>query len=126
MRAKILIVDDSATSLMWHKMALRGGPYDVSTAVDGEAGVAAAQANHPDVILMDVAMPKMNGVDACRAIRALPGLGNVPIVMVATLIELETLEPAFISGCSDHVVKPVDRAELLAKVESCLGARAVA
>jgi CheY-like chemotaxis protein len=126
MRAKILIVDDSATSLMWHKLVLRQGPYDVVTATDGEAGVAAAAAEKPDLILMDVVMPKMSGIDACRAIRALPGLGEVPIVMVSTLSELKTVESAFVGGCSDYVVKPVDRAELLAKIESCLGAPAVA
>ena len=126
MPAKILIIDDSTTSLMWHKLALRGAAYDVSTAADGEAGIAAAQANRPDLILMDVVMPGMSGIDASRAIRALPGLGNVPIVMVSTLNELETVAPGFVNGRGDYVVKPVDRAELLAKVESCLGARRAA
>lgn len=123
MTAKILIVDDSATSLMWHKLALRGGPYEVSTAVDGEAAVAAAAATRPDLILMDVVMPKMNGIEACRAIRALPGLGTVPIVMVSTPSEFKAAESDFLSGCRDYVLKPVDRAELLAKIESCLGMR---
>ena len=126
MAAKILIVDDSATSLMWHKMVLRQGQYDVVTANDGEVGVAMAQAEKPDVILMDVVMPKMGGVDACRAIRALPGLGMVPVLMISTLSELKTVESAFLSGCSDYLVKPVDRAELLAKIESCLGGRKLA
>lgn len=123
MRAKILIVDDSATSLMWHKLVLRQGPYDVITATDGESGVAMATAEKPDLILMDVVMPKMNGVEACGAIRAVPGMRDVPIVMVSTLSEIKTVESAFLSGCSDYVVKPVERSELLAKIESCLGNR---
>jgi CheY-like chemotaxis protein len=126
MRAKILIVDDSATSLMWHKLVLRQGPYDVVTATDGEAGVAVAAAEKPDLILMDVVMPKMDGIEAYRAIRALPGLGDVPIVMVSTPNELKTVESAFVGGGCDYVVKPVDRAELLAKIESCLGVHPVA
>ena len=126
MRAKILIVDDSATSLMWHTLALRGGPYDVSTAPDGEAGVAAARALQPDLVLMDTAMPGMNGAEAARAIRALPGLGDVPIVMVCTRGELEAARPSFGQPGSDYVVKPVDRAELLTAVERRLGARAAA
>ena len=123
MRAKILIVDDSSTSLMWHKLVLRQGPYDVITATDGDEGVAVATAERPDLILMDVVMPKMSGVDACRAIRAVPGLQGVPVVMVSTVNELKTVEAAFLSGCSDYVLKPVDRAALLAKIESCLSAR---
>ena len=126
MGAKILIVDDSATSLMWHKIVLRQGEYDVVTAADGEAGVAAAKAEQPDLILMDVVMPKMSGIEAVAAIRALPGLRDVPIVMVSTLSEQKTVEASFLNGCSDYVVKPVDRAELLAKIESCLGTQPVA
>ena len=126
MPAKILIVDDSATSLMWHKLVLRQGPYEVVTATDGEAGVAVAAAEKPDLILMDVVMPKLNGIEACKAIRAIPGMREVPIVMVSTLSELKTVESSFVSGCTDYVVKPVDRAELLAKIESCLGIRPVA
>ena len=123
MRAKILIVDDSPTSLTWHAMALKAGPYDVATATDGEAGVAAAIALRPDLILMDVEMPKMNGIEACREIRATPGLEDVPIVMVSTASELKTVEAATQSGCTDFVKKPADRTVLLAKVESCLAAR---
>jgi CheY-like chemotaxis protein len=122
MPAKILIIDDSATSLLWHKLVLREGPYDLITATDGAAGVAAADVERPDLILMDATMPKMNGAEACRAIRAIPGLEQVPIIMAATPGEMKLVESVR-SGCTDHVVKPVDRAELLAKVEGCLGAR---
>ena len=126
MRAKILIVDDSPTSLTWHAIALKAGPYDVVTATDGEAGVAAAVAHRPDLVLMDVEMPKMNGIEACRAIRSTPGLEDVPVVMVSSASERKMVEAAKNSGCTDYLLKPADRAVILATVERCLTTRRAA
>ncbi len=121
-RKKILVVDDSATAIMWQKMILRHGPYDVVTAQDGQAGVEAAIAERPDLILMDVVMPRMNGFEACRVLRANDATKQVPIIMVTTRSEMASLEEAFASGCTEYITKPIDRMELLAKVQAYVGA----
>jgi CheY-like chemotaxis protein len=119
---KVLVVDDSPTAIMWQKMILRQGQYEVVTAVDGQAGVEAAIAEKPDLILMDVMMPRMNGFEACREIRKTPATQHVPIIMVTTRSEMESVEEGFQSGCSEYITKPIDRLELLAKVNSYLAA----
>lgn len=120
-RKKILVVDDSSTSLMWQQMILRQEPYDVITAKDGEEGVATATRETPDLILMDVVMPKKDGLQAVQEIRATPGLKGVPIIMVTTRSEARNVELGYKSGCSDYITKPIDRLELLSKVKSLLG-----
>ena len=117
---KVLVVDDSPTAIMWQKMILRQGQYEVVTAVDGQAGVEAAIAEKPDLILMDVMMPRMNGFEACREIRKTPATQHVPIIMVTTRSEMESVEEGFQSGCSEYITKPIDRLELLSKVNSYL------
>ena len=117
---KVLVVDDSPTAIMWQKMILRQGQYEVVTAVDGQAGVEAAIAERPDLILMDVMMPRMNGFEACREIRKTPATQHVPIIMVTTRSEMESVEEGFQSGCSEYITKPIDRLELLSKVASYL------
>jgi CheY-like chemotaxis protein len=120
MSKKVLVVDDSPTAIMWQKMILRQGQYEVVTAVDGQAGVEAAIAERPDLILMDVMMPRMNGFEACREIRKTPATQHVPIIMVTTRSEMESVEEGFKSGCSEYITKPIDRLELLSKVNSYL------
>jgi CheY-like chemotaxis protein len=119
---KVLVVDDSPTAVMWQSMILRQGQYEVVTATDGQAGVEAAVAEQPDLILMDVVMPRMNGFEACRAIRGTAATRHVPIIMVTTRSEMASVEEGFESGCSEYITKPIDRLELLAKVDSYLGA----
>jgi CheY-like chemotaxis protein len=123
-RPTILVVDDSPASIMWQQMILGDEPYEIITATDGEAGVQAACAKHPDLILMEVAMPRMNGPEACRAIRANPATRNVPILMVTTHSELSEMEASFASGCNEYITKPITRSELLAKVHGYLPPRA--
>ena len=118
LRKKILVVDDSTTSLMWQQMILRPEPYDVITAKDGEEGVAVATRENPDLILMDVVMPKMDGMQAVQAIRATPALKGVPIIMVTTRSEARNVELGYESGCSDYIVKPVNTAELMSKISA--------
>jgi CheY-like chemotaxis protein len=118
---KILIVDDSETMLQVARMMLANEPYEVITARDGAEGVARALETNPDLILMDVMMPNMTGFEALRVLRSNDQTSAVPIVMITTKAEAESIETGYASGCSDYIVKPVDSVELIAKVRSLLG-----
>jgi CheY-like chemotaxis protein len=118
---KILIVDDSETMLKVAQMMLAKEPYEVVIARDGAEGVARALETNPDLILMDVMMPNMTGFEALRALRNNSQTSTVPIVMVTTQAEMESIETGYVSGCNDYIVKPVDSVELIAKVRNLLG-----
>jgi CheY-like chemotaxis protein len=118
---KILLVDDSATILMMQKMALKTTNYKVVTANNGAEGVAKAIAELPDLILMDVIMPKMTGFEACRELRKQEATKDIPIIMVTTRGEPVNVEEGFESGCTDYVTKPIDTFELLNKLRDQLG-----
>jgi CheY-like chemotaxis protein len=118
---KILLVDDSSTILMMEKMILKKTPYTTVTASNGEEAVAKAQAEKPDLILMDVVMPKMDGFEAVRRIRASEVASTIPIIMVTTRGEEGNVESGYAAGCTDYVTKPIDGLELLLKLRSYLG-----
>ncbi len=119
---KILLVDDSRTSLFMERMILQQGPYTLSTACDGLEAVERALLERPDLILMDVVMPRMNGFEALRALRAKPETKATPVILVTTRGEPANVEEGYQAGCSEYLTKPIDPEELLAKVKSCLGA----
>ena len=120
MKPVVLVVDDSLTAREFLRRQLDG--YDVRTAADGEEGIQLALAAAPALILMDVVMPKMDGLAACRTLRRIPATAAVPIIMVTSLDEEWDLEEGYRSGCTDYIAKPVDREELLAKVTAWLEA----
>ncbi|MFT3913349.1 MAG: response regulator [Anaeromyxobacteraceae bacterium] len=120
-KKKILLVDDSSTVLLMEKMILAKNQYDVVEARDGQEGVAKALAEKPDLILMDVVMPKMDGFEAVKRLRAEEPTRATPIIMVTTRGELESVESGYASGCTDYVTKPINGLDLLTKVKSCLG-----
>jgi DNA-binding response OmpR family regulator len=120
-RKKILLVDDSNTILMMEKFILKNDPYELVTACNGEEAVRKAIELRPDLILLDVMMPKMGGYAACRVIRANAATGSTPIIMVTTRGEAANVETGWESGCNDYVTKPINAVELLAKVRSLLG-----
>jgi DNA-binding response OmpR family regulator len=120
-RKKILLVDDSSTILMMEKFILRNGPYDLVTAANGEEGVRKASEHLPDLILLDVIMPKMGGFEACRLIRSTASTKEIPIIMVTTRGEAANVEAGWANGCTDYVTKPINSIELLAKVRNFLG-----
>jgi DNA-binding response OmpR family regulator len=119
-RRKILLVDDSATTHMWIRMILNKSDYDMLSARDGVEGVEKALSDAPDLILMDVVMPRMDGFEACRRLRAEPATRATPILMVTTRSEARSVESGFGNGCSDYITKPIDGLELLSKVRSFL------
>ena len=120
-KKKILLVDDSSTALMIERMLLGSATYDITTARDGREAVARASAERFDLILMDVMMPNMTGIEACQALRALDETREVPIILVTTRGENENVERGFASGCNDYVTKPINGVELLTKIRSQLG-----
>jgi DNA-binding response OmpR family regulator len=124
-RKRILIVDDSATHRLWLEQML-ASRYDVDVAIDGEAGLSAAAAQHPDLILLDVVMPGLDGFSTCRELRLRAETRQTPVIMVTTKDEEIDVETGYSSGCTDYVYKPVDQLELLAKVESWLDAAGAA
>src|SRR5260221_13540156 len=121
MPKKILLVDDSSTVLMMERMILAAERFEIVTAANGQEGYDRAKAEQPDLILMDMVMPRMNGIDAVKALRGDEATKHIPIIMVTTRGEAESMELGFSSGCNDYVTKPVNSAELLAKVRSILG-----
>jgi len=122
MSKKILVVDDSRTALMMSREILeKRTTYQCVTANDGREAVEKAQQEHPDLVLMDVVMPHMNGFEACRMMRQQPGTREIPIVLVTTRGEESYMEAGFQSGCNDYITKPVDGAELVALLQSYLG-----
>ena len=120
-RKKILLVDDSNTILMMERMILNKGPYVLVTANNGEDAIAKARTEKPDLILMDVVMPKVDGFEACRQIRRETSTSSIPIIMVTTRGEEQNIEAGYQSGCTDYVTKPIDGAELLSKLRAYLG-----
>jgi DNA-binding response OmpR family regulator len=119
-RKRVLVVDDSQTMRMMVEVMLRRSSYDVVTARDGDEAVAKATANPPDAILMDVMMPKLSGIEACRVLRAEQSTKGVPIILVTTRGEQASIDAGFASGCNDYVTKPVDSRELLEKLRALL------
>jgi CheY-like chemotaxis protein len=121
-RKKILLVDDSSTARLLARMVLQDSTsYDVVTARDGLEGLEKAKAEKPDLILLDVMMPKMDGIETCKRLRDEPSTARIPIIMVTTRGEEGIAEASYAYGCNEFVTKPVDPAELLAKVRNCLG-----
>jgi CheY-like chemotaxis protein len=120
-KKKILLVDDSKTALMIEKMLLGKASYEVITANDGHEGVQKALSERPDLILMDVVMPTMTGLQACRVLRTHDATKTTPIILVTTRGERETVEEGYASGCNDYVTKPINGLELLSKLRDQLG-----
>lgn len=119
-RKKILLVDDSSTARMLLRLMLSGWGYAVMEAHDGREAVLKATSEHPDAILMDIVMPVMSGIEACRALRAAEPTRNIPIILVSTRGEGDFIEAGFKSGCNDYVTKPIAGPELLNKLRDQL------
>ena len=118
---KILLVDDSSTTLLMEEMLFREHTeYGLVLARDGEEAVQKAITEQPNLILMDVIMPKMNGFEACREMRRHAALNRVPIIMVTSRGESCNVEQGFESGCNDYVTKPINGVELIEMVNGYL------
>ncbi|MCB1829882.1 MAG: response regulator [Chromatiaceae bacterium] len=116
----ILIVDDSPTETHILKGILERGGYRVITADNGERGVSTAKAANPNLILMDVVMPGLNGFQATRQLSQSPETADIPIIMVSTKGQETDRAWGMRQGARDYVVKPVSPDELLDKISVVL------
>jgi CheY-like chemotaxis protein len=122
MPKKVLLVDDSTTTLMMEEMILRQRTdYECVTAKDGLDAISRAVVESPDLILMDVVMPRLNGFEACKRMRMEESLRQTPIILVTTRGEEEYVEAGFQSGCNDYLTKPINSFELVTLLQSYLG-----
>lgn len=121
--AKILLVDDNQQNLELMQAYLESLPCKISTARDGLEAIEAVQREKPDLILLDVMMPKMSGFEVCQRVKANPVTRDTIIIMVTALHELGDMERAVESGCDDFVSKPVNKVELLTRVRGLMSLR---
>lgn len=113
---RILVVDDSATERHIIGEALNKQGFEILYAENGEAGVAQAKQSKPDLVIMDVVMPGMNGFQATRAITKDPETQHIPVLICTTKNQETDKIWGLRQGAKDYVVKPIDAAELLSKI----------
>ncbi|HTJ07426.1 MAG TPA: response regulator [Caldimonas sp.] len=117
---RILVVDDNPTNVKILQTRLASAGYDLVTAADGEEALVAARESTPDLILLDVMMPRLDGIEVCRRLRADPQFPFTPIVLVTALSETKDMVAGLDAGGDEYLTKPIDHGALLARVRSML------
>ena len=121
----ILVVDDNPVNvdILRTRLAVHG--YEILTAADGEEALVVARAKQPDLILLDVMMPKMDGIQVCRELRADSSLPFMPIILVTAKTDSKDVVAGLEAGGDEYLTKPVDQAALVARVQSMLRVKAL-
>ena len=122
-KATILVVDDNTDNVEILRAFLESRGFTIAEARDGRAALAKMEEVQPDLVLLDVMMPGMDGWEVCRVIKQHPQLGDTKVVMVTAKGGFEDKFEGLRSGADDYVVKPVDFKDLMGKVERNLAAR---
>jgi CheY-like chemotaxis protein len=120
---RILIADDNPQGVELLEAYLSDGDYAIETAADGEETLGKVKAWHPDLLLLDIMMPKLSGFEVCKRLRADPATRDVAIVMITALDQPSDIERAVEAGTDDFVTKPINKTELLLRVRSGLRSR---
>ena len=116
----ILLVEDDPDIRHLVSYKLTKGGFDVVEAADGVAALHEARCRRPDLVILDVRMPRMSGLEVCREMRAIPQTADVPILMLTARARTQDLEQAYAAGATDYVVKPFSPRALQERVESLL------
>lgn len=124
-RAQILVADDNPDNLDIFQARLAVHNYEILTATDGEEALAVAREQRPDLILLDVMMPKMDGIEVCRHLKADPSLPFMPIIIVTAKTGTQDVVTALEAGADEYLTKPVDHGALVARVKSMLRIKAL-
>lgn len=117
---RILIVDDNETNRDILVTRLQAHGYELAQAADGEEALAAAKSLLPDLILLDVMMPKMDGIEVCRRLKGDPAMPFTPIILVTAKSDTKDIVAGLNAGADEYLTKPIDQAALVARVNSVL------
>lgn len=121
--ARVLIVDDNQQNCELIEAYLSAEPCETEMAYDGQEAIDKVRSFHPDLVLLDIMMPKMSGYEVCKLLKKDPQTRDIPILMVTALNEMGDIEKAVNAGCDDFLTKPVNRLELTTRVRSLLRVR---
>ena len=119
----ILIVEDNELNRDMLSRRLQRKGYEVLLAVDGEDGIDVARAKRPDLVLMDMSLPTVDGWEATRRLKADEELGHIPVIALTAHAMANDRDKALAAGCDDYDTKPIELPRLLAKMEALLQAR---
>ena len=122
-REKILIAEDNPEGAELLEAYLDGADYDVDIAIDGDDTLKKVQSFQPDVILLDVMMPKISGFEVCKRLRAKPETRGIVILMITALDQHHDIDRAVEVGTNDFLTKPINKAELLLRIKAALASR---
>jgi CheY-like chemotaxis protein len=120
--AKILLVEDNEMNRDMLSRRLTRKGYEVAIAVDGEQGMAMARSESPDLILMDMSLPVLDGWEATRQLKAAPETQAIPVIALTAHAMAGDREKAVEAGCDDYDIKPIEMPRLLEKIQRLLGA----
>jgi two-component system cell cycle response regulator DivK len=123
-RSTILLVEDNEDNQEIYRIILTHHGYHVLQAFDGEAGVALARTHAPDLILMDLTMPVLDGIEATRMLKVDPATSAIPIIVLTAHTQHEDVAAAEEAGCDAYLAKPVEPAKVAAEVRRVLAAHA--
>ncbi len=118
--AKILIVDDETEFTEMVAFRLTKAGYEVSTAADGEDGLEKVRLGHPDLVLLDIWMPKMDGYQVIQELKQVPETARIPIIFLTASTLPQTLEKIKAAGAADYILKPFDPPALMDKLKAVL------
>jgi len=121
--SRILIADDNQQNCELLEAYLSDGEYDISFAYDGRQTLEKVAEQTPDLILLDIMMPKLSGYEVCQQLKSQPQTRDIPVLMVTALNEAGDIEKAVVAGCDDFLSKPVNSLELKTRVRSLLRVR---
>jgi len=124
MAKKILAVDDESDVLLIIQTGLEVEGFDVVTAVNGEEALSQAREEQPDLILLDVMMPIMDGFEVLAKLKEDDSTSQIPVIMLTGLSDRKKIQQALVSGIECYVVKPFDFSDLMQKVHAALGSQA--
>lgn len=118
--ATILLVDDNAQNLELMQAFLEELPCQIRTASDGVEAIESIERSCPNLVILDVMMPRMSGFEVCQKIKSQPSTRDTVVIMVTALNEISDYERAVECGTNDFITKPVNKIELIARVKSLL------
>lgn len=119
-KQKVLIIDDNGENIKIAAKFIKSDEVIIWTAMNGKIGIEVAKEKHPDIILLDIQMPEMDGFEVCKILKADKETENIPIIFMTARTDDESIENAFKVGAVDYIVKPIRKTEIIARVRTHL------